>query len=67
MRAVSRLHRMYCDYPTSAVRTAVRTALDFGLTDLERIERMVLRTVAGEFFKLAIEPDPQDEDPSQEG
>ena len=33
-------------------RETVERALAYGLTDLDRIERMVLKTVANEFFRL---------------
>lgn len=51
-KAVRRLHRIYLDYPTEVVVVAVRRALEFGLLDLQRIERMVLRQAAGDFFRL---------------
>ncbi len=57
--AVRRLHRIYLDYPTEVVVVAVGRALEFGLLDLHRIERMVLRQVAGDFFRL---PTPEDDD-----
>jgi transposase len=47
-----RLHRMYLDYPTDVLNQAVSEALEYGLLDLKRIERMVLRKVAGKFFRL---------------
>jgi len=53
-KAVRRLHRIYVEYPTEAVVDAVGRALEFGLLDLHRIERMVLRLIAGEFFRLPI-------------
>ncbi len=59
VKAVRRLHRIWTDYPTEAVRGAVSVALGHGLTDLDRIERMVLRRVAGDFFRLPVhEEDP---------
>jgi len=59
-KAVRRLHRIWMDYPTEPVVDAVRTANEYGLIDLGRIERMVLRRLAGEFFRLP--PDTNDED-----
>ena len=39
-------------------------ALAHGLFDTQRIERMVLRSIAGEFFQLPLPPEPgKDEDP----
>lgn len=55
-RAVRRLYRIYLDYPTEPVVAAVGTALEFGLLDLTRIERMVLRGIAGDFFRLPTDP-----------
>jgi hypothetical protein len=61
--AVRKLYRMFLDYPTSALRKAVETALEYGLTDLERIERMVLKTVASQFFRIPeIDDDPEGEE-----
>jgi hypothetical protein len=56
-RAIVRLHRIWLDYPTEAVEPAVRRALDFGLTDPDRIEQMVLRSLRGDFFRLPQEDD----------
>jgi hypothetical protein len=52
VRAVRRLHKLYLDYPTEAVLQAVTRALDFDLTDLGRIERMVLKATGDTFFRL---------------
>jgi transposase len=54
-RAIQQLHNIYLDYPTDAVITAVDTALKYGLLDMKRIEGIVLRTIAGDFFKLSHE------------
>ena len=61
-RRVRRLHRLYMEYPTCAVRSALEEALTYGLTDLGRVERMVLRRVAGDYFRLATtdEGDPDE-------
>ena len=61
VKAVRRLHRMWNDYPTDVVREAVSVALEYGLTDLQRIERMVLRRIAGDFFRLPVD-DEEDDD-----
>ncbi len=60
-KPMRRLHRMYLEYPTQAVVAAVANALPYGLLDLERIERMVLHHVAGDFFRLPT-PSKEDED-----
>ncbi|MEK7373468.1 MAG: hypothetical protein AABZ85_00350 [Thermodesulfobacteriota bacterium] len=63
-RAIRHLHRMYLDYPADALRKAAAAALSHGLFDTSRIERMVLRTIAGEFFQLPLaQVPPQDVDP----
>lgn len=59
-KTVRRLHRIYLEYPTEPVVTAVARALEFGLVDLSRIERMVLQQVAGDFFRLP-NPNPEDD------
>ena len=60
VRAVRRLHRLYIDYPTEPVRQALATAIEFGLSDLGRIERMVIRSLAGDFFRLPLPEDVPD-------
>ena len=54
---ILRFHRLYVDYPTEALQKALVVALDFGLHDLGRIERMVLRSIAGEVFRLPVHPE----------
>lgn len=56
-KTVRRLHRFFLDYPTEPLVDAVRTANEYGLLDLGRIERMVLRRIAGDFFRLPTDPD----------
>lgn len=53
-RGLRRLHRLYLDYPDEALAKAAATALAFGLHDLDRIERLVLRTVRSAYFRLPI-------------
>ena len=52
--AVKRLYRLYLDYPTDTLVISVQKALDYGLYDLERIERMVLRAIAGDYYRLHV-------------
>ena len=59
---IRRLYRFYLDYPTGALCKAVRRALEYGLTNLERIERMTLRNVAGDYFRLDIDKKQEDDD-----
>ena len=62
VKAVSQLHRLWRDYPTEAVLRAVSVALHYGLLDLQRIERMVLKHIAGDFFRLSIDNEDEDDD-----
>lgn len=55
--AVRRLHRIWLDYPTEALEPVILHALRFDLVDLGRIERMVLRSLRGDFFRLPLEDD----------
>ena len=57
LQSVRRLRRIWLDYPSDAVEAAVARALDFGLVDLDRIERMILRRIRGDFFKLPTDED----------
>lgn len=52
LRAVRKLYRLYTDYPLEAILPTLRLALDHGLTDLGRIERMILRHLSGPFFRF---------------
>lgn len=61
-RMLQRLHRMWLDYPQEPMDLALTRALEHGLSDLGRIERLVLQHVAGDFFRLPT-PDPEDEMP----
>jgi len=60
VRPLRRLHRLFLDYPTAPLRRVVGEALAYGLTDLDRIERMLLRHLQGDFFLLSSEQDPTD-------
>lgn len=60
-RSIRHLHRIYLDYPLAPLRKAVAKALSYGLVDLDRIERLVLRTAAGEFFQVPLPPAPEGE------
>ena len=60
VRAVRQLHQIWNDYPTEAVREAVSVALEHGLLDLGRIEKMVLKRIAGDLFRLPTTPEEED-------
>ncbi|HLT36136.1 MAG TPA: hypothetical protein VK034_07615, partial [Enhygromyxa sp.] len=53
LRKVRQLRRMYLEYPTDVLVAAVDDALGFDLYDLDRIEKMVLQRIQGDFFRLA--------------
>lgn len=55
--ALRRLLRMVKDYPKAPLVEAVMTAFHYGLYDLERVERMVLRQIARDFFRLEDDDD----------
>jgi len=53
VRPIRELHRLYLDYPEVPLCHALATALKYGVTDIARIEEMVLKNIAGEFFLLS--------------
>ena len=55
IRAIKRLHRLFTEYPAEALEKAMAEALRYGMTDLNRLESMVLRCIAGDFFRLPFE------------
>jgi hypothetical protein len=58
---VRRLARMMREYPREAFAAAVVTAAHYGLYDLYRVERMVLRNIGRDFFPSVL-GDVNDED-----
>jgi len=54
------LVRIVSEYPIDAVGSALAEALRYGMTDLERLERMVLRRIGSNFFVLPRHDDPDD-------
>lgn len=46
------LCRMLTEYPADACVSAIEEALHYGMTDLERLERMILRRVHKSFFLM---------------
>ncbi len=60
--ALRRLLRMVRDYPRAPLLQAVETAAHYGLYDLDRLERMVLRGVAHEYFVLPLGRDDDEDD-----
>ncbi len=55
------LSRMIEEYPRDVFAAALEEALAFGMTDLERLERMVLRQVDRSYFVLPRRPDEEEE------
>ncbi len=48
-----RLLRLMQEYPADSFEKAVAQALQYGMLDLNRLEKMVLRHVAGDYFRLS--------------
>lgn len=66
VRDIRRLVRMVSDYPRAPLLEAVRTAAHFGLFDLERVERILLRSLARDFFFVGPGVPDRDDDPDPE-
>src|SRR5277367_1042069 len=62
-RLLQRLHRMWLEYPQEPLDKALRVALKHGLFELNRIENLVLRHIAGDFFRLRPPEDDDDDAP----
>jgi len=59
--ALRQLLRLVREYPRKPLLAAVAEAARYGLYDLDRLERMILRRVAREYFLLDEESEPHDE------
>jgi transposase len=57
-----RLLRMFDDYPRPALLESIQSASQYGLYDLERVEKIVLGKLAREYFQIAPHRDSEDED-----
>lgn len=55
--ALRRLLALYREYPRAAVLQAVTLAQHYGLFDLDRLERLTLRVIAKDYFRLAENED----------
>ncbi len=64
-RALQRLLQIKRTYPREPFLAALQQALKFGLFDLARLERLVLRHVAGDFFALGDDDGGDDGDEAQ--
>jgi hypothetical protein len=56
-----RLLSMLQEYPREAFLTALASAERYRLFDLDRLEKMVLRQIADDYFVLTLEPESGDE------
>ena len=66
IRDVRRLARLVHDYPRAPLRAAIATATRYGLYDLERVERMLLRMLARDFFRVPPDDPDDPEDPEDD-
>jgi transposase len=57
VRALRRLLELKRTYPSGPFLAAIEQALRFGLFDLQRLETLILKQVAGDFFNLHGEKD----------
>jgi transposase len=64
--ALRQLLRMAREYPREPLLAAIRTAAHYGLYDLSRLERMVLRGIATSYFQLSPLAEPASGDPDDE-
>lgn len=55
--ALRHLLRMIREYPSGPLRDAITEAERYGLFDLDRVERMVLRRIAHDYFRLKNDDD----------
>ena len=65
--ALRRLAQMRRDYPAGPLAAAVETAIHYGLYDLDRLERMILRNVATAYFIIPADREDLEPEPSDEG
>jgi transposase len=64
--ALRRLLKMVRDYPEAPFLTAVIRAEQYGLFDLDRLERMVLKQIATDYFVFPDEEEGDDEESGDE-
>jgi transposase len=64
--ALRQLLRMAREYPREPLLAAIQTAAHYGLYDLGRLERLVLRGIATTYFQLPLSLDPLPEEPDDE-
>ena len=52
--ALRQLLRMAREYPREDFLSSVRDAAHYGLYDIDRLERMILRRIANQYFQLNL-------------
>ena len=67
LRALRTLLRMLDEYPSDALFAAITEATRYGMTDLDRLERMVLRGIVRDFFTPSDDGRDNDDDDDNEG
>jgi hypothetical protein len=65
--ALRRLAQMRRDYPVAPLVVAIETAAQYGLYDLDRLERIILRNVATAYFILPADREAPDRELPDEG
>lgn len=65
-RDLRTLLRMLDEYPRDAFRAALQEAHRYGMVDLDRLERMVLRRIARDFFVLPDSAHTDPDDPEED-
>jgi hypothetical protein len=60
--ALRQLLRLTRDYPREPVLAAIEEAAHYGLYDLDRLERMILRRIARDYFRLDSTPGEDDDE-----
>jgi transposase len=58
--ALRRLLKLQRDYPRASFLAAVEKAEQYGLYDLDRLERLVLKEIAHEYFVLPVDHDEEE-------
>lgn len=67
LRMLRRMRTMVRDYPRAPLLAAVRVATTYGLFDLDRLDRLVLKHVARDYFVLDVAGDIVPEEDRNEG
>jgi hypothetical protein len=65
--ALRQLAQLRRDYPAGPLIAAIETAIHYGLYDLDRVERVILKNVATAYFIVPVDREDPDKEPSDEG